>query len=145
MLASLASEELSSYCYPVNGGIEWIVDAFHCNASVLGDLAAVTALLNRVVHSAQLHVVTTSEHVFKGPGGVTAMYLLSESHLTIHTFPESGIATLNLYCCQPRPALSWHDLLTQSLGAGRVIVRELRRGMDLAGAEPLGRSLESVR
>jgi S-adenosylmethionine decarboxylase len=112
----------------VNGGIEWIVDAFGCPAAALGERRSVTALLDRVVERAELHVVTTAEHVFEGPGGVTAMYLLAESHLTIHTFPESGIATLNLYCCRPRPALDWQRLLGEALGATRVTVREVRRG-----------------
>lgn len=112
----------------MNGGIEWIVDAFGCRAEALGDRRVVTALLNRVVESAELHVVSTAEHVFEGPGGVTAMYLLAESHLTIHTFPESGIATLNLYCCRPRPAQDWQRLIIESLGATRVTIREVRRG-----------------
>jgi S-adenosylmethionine decarboxylase len=112
----------------VNGGIEWIVDAFGCRAAALADRRAIAALLDQVVERAALHVVSTAEHVFAGPGGVTAMYLLAESHLTIHTFPESGVATLNLYCCRARPAQDWQSLLTNALGAERVTVRELLRG-----------------
>ncbi len=114
----------------VNGGIEWIVDAFGCKAEALGDRRAIATLLNEIVERAVLHVVSTAEHVFEGPGGVTAMYLLAESHLTIHTFPESGVATLNLYCCRPRPVQEhdWQGLLTNFLGAVRVTVREVRRG-----------------
>ena len=112
----------------VNGGIEWIVDAFGCRAAALTDRRTITALLDQVVERAELHVVSTAEHVFAGPGGVTAMYLLAESHLTIHTFPESGIATLNLYCCRPRPVQDWQSLLTNALGAERITVREVLRG-----------------
>ncbi len=112
----------------MNGGIEWIVDAYGCDAAALADRRAIAALLNEVVERAGLHVVSTSEHVFEGPGGVTAMYLLAESHLTIHTFPESGVATLNLYCCRPRPVQDWQGLLTKAFDADRVMVREVRRG-----------------
>ncbi len=112
----------------MNGGIEWIIDAFECQPAALRDRAAVVALLDEVVRVARLHVVARAEHVFGGPGGVTAMYLLAESHLTIHTFPEAGVATLNLYCCRPRPALEWAELLTAGLGAKRVSVREVTRG-----------------
>jgi S-adenosylmethionine decarboxylase len=112
----------------VNGGIEWIIDAYGCAAAPLADRRAVAALLNEVVVRAALHVVSTSEHVFEGPGGVTAMYLLAESHLTIHTFPESGVATVNLYCCRPRPVQDWQGLLTNAFGADRVTVREVWRG-----------------
>ena len=60
-------------------------------------------------------------------GGVTGMWLLSESHLTIHSFPEFGSACLNLFCCRERSALDWRARLTDRLGAKRVQVNELRR------------------
>jgi S-adenosylmethionine decarboxylase len=123
----------------VNGGIEWIVDAFGCDAERLSDRGMIAELLDRVVERASLHVIATAWHRFEGPGGVTAMYLLAESHLTIHTFPESGIATLNLYCCKERVALDWRPLL-DALGATNVTVRELARGhgrsVAFSGGEP---------
>lgn len=112
----------------MNGGIEWIIDAFDCRPAALRDGQAVTELMLRVIRDADLHVIGQAEHVFGGAGGVTAMYLLAESHLTIHTFPESGVATINLYCCRPRPALPWQELLSRSLGARTTHVRELQRG-----------------
>lgn len=112
----------------MNGGIEWIIDAFECRPAALRDGRAVTELMLRVIRDADLHVIGKAEHVFGGAGGVTAMYLLAESHLTIHTFPESGVATLNLYCCRPRPALPWQELLSLALGARTTHVREFQRG-----------------
>jgi S-adenosylmethionine decarboxylase len=110
------------------GGIEWLVDARGCSPMRLRDRNAVLASLDRLVGEMELHVVSTAVHVFPGPGGVTAMYLLAESHLTIHTFPESGLATLNTYCCRPRRAPPWSEILAELLGAREVDVRELVRG-----------------
>jgi len=63
------------------------------------------------------------------PGaGLTGMYLLAESHLTCHTYPEHGVATFNLHCCRARPRWGWEAALRQALGATTVTVRELRRG-----------------
>jgi S-adenosylmethionine decarboxylase len=56
------------------------------------------------------------------------MYLLTESHLACHTYPEHGVATFNLHCCRARPRWAWEAVLQQALGATRVSVRELRRG-----------------
>jgi S-adenosylmethionine decarboxylase len=118
----------------VNGGTEWVVDAFGCAADRLRDPARVRALLDGVVAAMGLHVVGAPQvHAFGGAGGVTALYLLSESHLAIHTFPETGIATVNLYCCRPRPAFDWRAALAESLAADRVTVRELARGGDARG------------
>jgi S-adenosylmethionine decarboxylase len=112
----------------MHGGIEWLVDASGCSPMRLRERSAVLALLDRIVVDMKLRVVSTSVHVFPEPGGITAMYLLAESHLTIHTFPEAGTATLNAYCCRPRRAAGWRELFGELLGAQRVDVRELTRG-----------------
>ena len=112
----------------MHGGIEWLIDAHGCAAERLRDRAAVVALLDRLVADMQLRVVATAVHVFGGHAGVTAMYLLAESHLTIHTFPEAGVATLNAYCCAPRAPAAWRARLAEALGAREVTVRELARG-----------------
>jgi S-adenosylmethionine decarboxylase len=112
----------------MHGGIEWLVDAHGCAPERLRDRAVVVALLERIVADMQLHVVGSCVHGFGGAGGVTALYLLSESHLAIHTFPETGLATLNAYCCTPRRAADWRRLLADALGARDVAVREIPRG-----------------
>ena len=71
---------------------------------------------------------------FPQPGGVTGLYLLTESHLACHTYPETGIATFNLYCCKSRPEWRWEAQLTELLGSTRVRVRLARRG-EKAGDE----------
>ena len=112
----------------MHGGIEWLVDAHDCVPVKLRDRAAVLGLLDRIVAAMELRVVSTAVHVFPGAGGITALYLLAESHLTIHTFPEAGTATLNTYCCRPRSPADWRALLVEHLGARDVGVRELVRG-----------------
>lgn len=112
----------------MHGGIEWLVDGHGCSPARLRDRTAVVGLLDRIVAEMALHVVSVAVHVFPDPGGITAMYLLAESHLTIHTFPETGTATLNAYCCRPREAPRWRELLGELLGAREVQVTEQLRG-----------------
>jgi S-adenosylmethionine decarboxylase len=114
----------------MHGGIEWLVDGHGCSPERLRDRAAVVAVLDRLVVEMALRVVSTAVHVFPGAGGVTAMYLLEESHLTIHTFPETGIATLNAYCCRPRAAPRWPAVLGELLGAREIRATEHPRGRD---------------
>ena len=66
-------------------------------------------------------------HQFPRTGGITALYLLAESHLTCHTFPEHGSLCLNLFCCVPRPEWDFQGELKEVLGAERVSVRRLQR------------------
>jgi S-adenosylmethionine decarboxylase len=109
--------------------MEWIIDAEGCASPPLGDLAAMRALLDGLVVELGLKVVGEPQwHTFPPPGGVTGLYLLSESHLACHTFPEHGLATFNLYCCRPRPEWPWAERLAGALGATRVSVRRAPRG-----------------
>jgi S-adenosylmethionine decarboxylase len=112
-------------------GTECLIDAYGCRAEALRDLAVVRALLEKVLARLELRVVGEGQwHAFGGEGGVTAIYLLSESHLSIHTYPEHGIATVNLYCCRTRPEFPWETELAAALGAERVTVRIATRGTE---------------
>lgn len=109
-------------------GEEWIVEALGCDAGRLADVHAMQHLFDCMVRELTLHPVGAAQwHRFPGPGGVTGMLMLSESHLTVHTFPEHGSACLNLFCCTPRTAWDWEARLATLLGAGDVRVRHVRR------------------
>jgi S-adenosylmethionine decarboxylase len=119
----------------MNVGTEWLVDAEGCSAEALRDIETIRRVCDRVIRDLALRVVGEPQwHQFPQPGGVTGLYLLTESHLACHTYPENGIATFNLYCCKTRPAWRWEEQLTESLGATRVQVRFARRGEE-AGVE----------
>ena len=112
----------------MTGGTEWIVDAFGCDAERLRDAAALRRVCDGVVAALALTVIGEPQvHRFGGPGGVTALYLLAESHLACHTYPEHGIATINLYCCRPREEWPWRERVAELLGATEVRVRSVER------------------
>ena len=113
----------------MHGGTEWLVDATGCTPERLRDAAALTRLCDGVIAAMNLTVIgTPAIHRFGGPGGVTTLYLLAESHLACHTFPETGVATFNLYVCRPRPPLDWRALLTEALAATAVEITTIARG-----------------
>ncbi|HYV06820.1 MAG TPA: S-adenosylmethionine decarboxylase [Blastocatellia bacterium] len=117
----------------MNIGTEWLVDAEGCSAELLRDVDVVRSVCEAVIADLALRVVGEPMwHQFPQPGGVTGLYLLAESHLTCHTFPETRLATFNLYCCRPRPAFAWEERLRALLGASRVIVRTAVRGGEAA-------------
>ncbi len=110
-------------------GREWIVDALGAPPESLRDLALVRGIVERLI--AELALKPVAEplwHVFPGEAGLTGLVLLAESHVAVHTFPELGLATFNLYCCRPRAPWPWEDRLRSLLSATRVTVREVERG-----------------
>jgi S-adenosylmethionine decarboxylase len=117
------------------------VDARGCDPARLTKPEVLAALFDEIVADLDLHVVGTPVwHKFPGPGGVTGVALLSESHLTLHTFPEHSSLCLNLFCCRPRPELDWEALLEQSVGATEVDVRRVKREYIEAAALKVGSS-----
>jgi S-adenosylmethionine decarboxylase len=109
-------------------GTEWVVDASGCNAESLANIERLKSLFDRIVLDLDLHVLgEISWHKFPGPGGITGVALLSESHLTCHTYPEFGAATFNLYCCRNRTSWPWEVMLKNLLGASEVNVRTFER------------------
>jgi S-adenosylmethionine decarboxylase len=120
---------------PANGasGLEYLVDAYRCDPAALRSRGVLEQVFARLIEDLDLRPVGQPLwHVFPAPAGITGLCLLSESHIAIHTFPETRLATINLYCCRPRPAWAWEIHLADILGAGQVIVRTVARGERLS-------------
>jgi len=109
-------------------GTEWLIEASGCDAAALADLDQLGAVFNRVIQDLGLNVLGEIQwHRFDHPGGVSGLALLSESHLTCHTYPEFRAATFNLYCCRERASWTWETTLKEMLGATEVKVRVFER------------------
>lgn len=52
-----------------------------------------------LVERSGLNAVGHCFHQFGEGGGVTGVVVLAESHLSVHTWPENGFATLDVYVC----------------------------------------------
>jgi spermidine synthase len=86
-------------------GLHLTGDLFECGctAATLTDLQTLSTLCRRATLDAELTIVDEKWHVFPDwngqPGGITGTILLAESHLAIHTWPESRGVTLDVYVC----------------------------------------------
>jgi S-adenosylmethionine decarboxylase len=87
-------------------GRELIVDVEDVeDCSVLETLNGIRPLMEEIIQRCKLNVVSQCEYQFS-PIGATMLYLLSESHLTIHTYPEKRACSINLYTCNPKTDLN---------------------------------------
>jgi S-adenosylmethionine decarboxylase len=68
------------------------------DVSLLTDQVALLALLRETAAAGQAVVLGESHHRFPN-GAVTAVLVLSQSHLSVHTWPEYGSANIDLLTC----------------------------------------------
>src|SRR4051812_49972087 len=85
-------------------GLHLLADLHDCTGAVaLDDLDALRALCLGAVADAGLRSVGHLFHPFVGDDGVaqgvTGVVLLVESHLAVHTWPELGSVTADVYVC----------------------------------------------
>ncbi|MCS6884823.1 MAG: adenosylmethionine decarboxylase [Acidobacteriota bacterium] len=111
-------------------GTEWIIDAFDCQAEKLAEVSILSSIFDELIAELDLKPAEPPFwKKFSPPGsGVSGLVLLTESHLACHTYPEHGIATFNLYCCNARPDWDWESKLKQKLAAKSVSIKVIERG-----------------
>lgn len=62
------------------------------------DPIALRGMFDELLRKAGFNVLSCTEHHFS-PQGYTALWLLSESHFAVHTFPEFGRTYIELSSC----------------------------------------------
>jgi len=69
------------------------------NHVFLNDIELLKNFLDELCKKYNYTILTKSEHSFS-PQGITILYMLSESHISIHTFPENNYAAMDIYTCR---------------------------------------------
>jgi S-adenosylmethionine decarboxylase len=102
------------------------------NPNLLNDERYLRAALKEAAERAGGTVLDVTSHKFT-PQGVTALALLSESHISIHTWPEHGYSAVDVFTCgsHTNPQLAC-DFLKKSLECTGESVKVLERGTAVA-------------
>jgi len=80
-------------------GTHLIIDLYEIEDNeILKYVDDLIPILDKIVDKYELNVVARASHQFS-PFGATIVYVLSESHLSIHTFVEERKIAMDLYTC----------------------------------------------
>lgn len=112
----------------------FLIDAWRCSPALLDDAEAVREAVEQAVEAAGATLIELTVHPFASQG-VTAVALLGESHLALHTWPEAGYFAADLFSCGSGDIARAVEILRDSFEAGEVRVRTIERGPDSAAAE----------
>ena len=110
-------------------GTHLIVDLF--GARKLDDLKHVEQTLKRCVEKAGATLLHIHLHHFTPNGGVSGVAVLSESHISIHSWPEADYAALDVFMCGDAKPHMTIEVLREAFEADEVVVKEHWRGEEL--------------
>ena len=79
-------------------GVHHIAELCECNEDFLNDSDFIRESLRKAVEHANATLIEEVKYEFT-PQGITAVCLLSESHISIHTWPEKRYAALDIFTC----------------------------------------------
>lgn len=112
-----------------NLGLHVLLDLEGCPENLLSDATRIRASLRKAAKLAGATIVGEAFHAFNPPG-VSGVLLIAESHLSVHTWPSLGKATLDIYTCgETFDAVAASDLLTEFFEAERQLRTEIPRGI----------------
>lgn len=121
-------------------GITHLLELYDCPPEILDNRHFIDTALAEAVDQADATLLQQVSRRFV-PQGVTALALLAESHISIHTWPEVGYAAVDIFTCGRRAMPEQAgEYLVRRLRAGRHTMQRTDRGTDLgidgAGLSP---------
>ena len=75
-----------------------LLELYRCDYEKLNDESFIRCALNRAAKLANATVLNLISNKFE-PQGVTAIALLAESHISVHTWPESYYSAVDIFTC----------------------------------------------
>lgn len=105
-----------------------LVEYYDCDPQLLDDVVYIEKSMEMAALKANATLINSAFHHFS-PFGVSGVIVIQESHFAIHTWPEYGFASVDLFTCGESvdPWVSF-GLLKQSLKASHESAMEMKRG-----------------
>lgn len=114
-------------------GRQLLAEFIYCSSNALNNKKALDQILEEGIRESGLTLISISGKQFH-PIGVTSIAVISESHIAIHTYPEAGHASVDIFTCA-NGAKNVNNLLMylkKELKPKSVKVMEVQRGNPLA-------------
>lgn len=105
------------------------VDMYGCSFDNLESMDFIKSAMLMSLHNSNMTLLEFTGHKFAAQKGLTAIALLTESHMSIHTYPQLGYAAIDIFCCgdnsHPEKAIA---TLKKLLKPERMKITNIRRG-----------------
>jgi S-adenosylmethionine decarboxylase len=116
-------------------GTHILADLWGVGGEVLDDGDFLQETMVSAAEGAGLHVISSHFHRFE-PHGISGVIVLAESHATIHTWPEQGLASMDIFTCgDGKAGDDACKRIVEALRPQGRNVRRINRGVSEPGGE----------
>jgi S-adenosylmethionine decarboxylase proenzyme len=105
-----------------------IAELYQCDDDILENLATIRREMVAAARAIRATVVGEVFHHFS-PCGVSGVVVIAESHLSVHTWPESCYAAIDIFTCGELDPIPGVEFLAEAFRARRYRVQEILRGL----------------
>jgi S-adenosylmethionine decarboxylase len=118
-------------------GPHLMLDCYECNERKLRDLKFVLKFLDDLPNLIDMHKIS-EPHAIDYPGnpksfdrgGISAVVIIAESHISIHTFPSQRYMSVDIFSCKDFDVGKATDFIIKSFEVKKVEKKLLNRGSE---------------
>jgi S-adenosylmethionine decarboxylase len=107
-------------------GTHILLSLYGVKFSLLDDVEAIKDLFNRVSEAMGATVLNRFSYKFD-PQGVTVIFSLAESHVSLHSFPEEGSVAIDCYTCGEMNTKAGAQMFIDYFKPVEVSMQEIKR------------------
>lgn len=116
-------------------GVHLTLDAYGGSSKKLNDMKHCFAVLDKLPAQLDMHKIITP-YVIDAPatspkdqGGISGFVMIAESHISIHTFPDKGFLTADVYSCRPFDTEKTVAYFKEAFDLQEMEVQVIKRGL----------------
>ncbi len=117
-------------------GRHLLLEFFDCDRELIDSLDHVRECMLESARISNARIVTDVFHRFN-PHGLSGVVVIAESHIAIHTWPEHGCASVDVFSCGEamKPEII-EFFLKEKFKSARSVCREFERGITCLPQDP---------
>jgi len=124
-------------------GPHLMLDCYGCNENKLKDLDFVLKFLNELPDMIKMHKIADPYAIYYpgkpdsfDKGGISAIVIIAESHISIHTFPANNYMSVDIFSCKIFDIEKAIEYITKAFGAKKFEKKILNRGLEFSKDVP---------
>jgi S-adenosylmethionine decarboxylase len=114
-----------------------MLDCYGCHEDKLKDLDFVLKILDELPAMINMHKIADPYAInYPGKpnsfdkGGISAIVIIAESHISIHTFPANNYMSVDIFSCKNFDIEKTIEYITKAFGAKKFEKKILNRGLE---------------